>query len=297
MNALCQLSVAIAVSVGAFGAVAADGLDVGGGRFGAPSVPAGITRTADLPYGPHPRQRFDVYRPARPTGPVLVMVHGGGWRRGDKAMPFVVDAKLAHWTASRGWVLVSVGYRFAPEVRPHQQGQDLARALARVQHEASGWGADGSRVVLMGHSAGAHLSALVSASPQLAREAGLRPWLGTVVLDSAALDTVALMQRRHLPLYDQAFGADPAVWRASSPTEALTRDAPPPPLLLVCSQPRRDDACGQSENFAQRVRAVGGRAQVLPQALNHMEINALLGRPGAYTQAVDAFIDTLFPTR
>lgn len=272
---------------------AASELDAAVGRFGAPAVPPGVTRTADLAYGPHPRQRLDVYRPAQPAGPVLLMVHGGGWRRGDKAMPFVVDAKLAHWAAARGWVLVSVNYRFAPEVRPPQQAQDLARALALVQREAATWGADGSRVVLMGHSAGAHLAALVSASPALQREAGVRPWLGTVVLDSAALDTVALMERRHLPLYDQAFGADPAVWRASSPTAALTRDAPPPPLLLVCSQPRRDDACGQSESFAQRVRQAGGRAQVLPQPLDHGQINALLGRPGAYTDAVDAFIATL----
>ena len=275
------------------GAALAGELDGGQGRFGLPTVPAGVTRTADLPYGPHPRQRIDVYRPAHPTGPVLVMVHGGGWRHGDKAMPFVVDAKIAHWAAGRGWVLVSVGYRLAPEARPHQQGRDLAQAMALVQREAAEWGADGDRVVLMGHSAGAHLAALVSASPALVREAAVRPWLGSVVLDSAALDTVALMQRRHLPLYDQAFGGDPAVWRASSPTQALTRDAPPPPMLLVCSQSRRDDPCGQSETFAQRVRAVGGRVQVLPQALNHMEINALLGRPGPYTDAVDAFLREL----
>lgn len=290
------MKAALAAAIAAIalgGAALAGELGAGQGRFGTPTVPAGVTRIADLPYGPHPRQRIDVYRPARPTGPVLVMVHGGGWRHGDKAMPFVVDAKLAHWAAAKGWVLVSVNYRFAPEVRPNQQAQDLAQAMALVQREAAKWGADGDRVVLMGHSAGAHLAALVSASPAHVREAAVRPWLGSVVLDSAALDTVALMQRRHLPLYDQAFGGDPAVWRASSPTQALTRDAPPPPMLLVCSQSRRDDPCGQSETFAQRVRAVGGRAQVLPQALNHMEINALLGRPGPYTDAVDAFLREL----
>lgn len=262
-------------------------------RTFAPAVPAGVARSADVPYGPHPRQRVDVYRPAQPRGPVLVMVHGGGWRRGDKAMPQVVGAKVAHWVAERGWVLVSVGYRFAPEVRPPEQAADVALAIAYVQRLARGWGADPDAIVLVGHSAGAHLAALASASPRLARAAGAAPWRGTVVLDSAALDTRALMERRHLPLYDQAFGPDPAVWTASSPTAALSSAEPPLPMLLVCSQARRDDACGQSRSFAARARAAGGRAEVLPQPLDHMQVNSALGVPGPYTEAVDAFLASL----
>lgn len=262
-------------------------------RF-APAVPPGVSRLADLPYGPEPLQRIDVYRPAHPRGPVLVMVHGGGWGGGDKAMPRVVDAKVAHWVVERGWILVSVGYRFTPQVRPPEQAGDIAQAIALVQRQARSWGADPDAIVLMGHSAGAHLGALVSASSRFARAAGAAPWRGTVVLDSAdALDTRALMERRHLPLYDQAFGADPGVWRASSPTEALSTGDRPLPMLLVCSQPRRDDACGHSLRFADRVRAFGGRAEVLPQSLNHMQVNAELGRPGPYTEAVDAFIASL----
>lgn len=262
-------------------------------RTFAPAVPPGVTRSADVPYGPHPRQRVDVYRPAQPRGPVLVMVHGGGWRRGDKAMPQVVGAKVAHWVAERGWVLVSVGYRFAPEVRPPEQAADVARAIAFVQRQARGWGADPDAIVLVGHSAGAHLAALASASPPIARAARAAPWRGTVVLDSAALDTRALMERRHLPLYDQAFGPDPAVWTASSPTAALSSAEPPLPMLLVCSQTRRDDACGQSRGFAAHVRAVGGRAEVLAQPLDHMQVNSELGVPGPYTEAVDAFLASL----
>ena len=114
-----------------------------------------------------------------------------------------------------------------------------------------------------------------------------------MVLDSAALDTMGLMERPHLRLYDRAFGGDPAVWRASSPTAALSAlqpGAPIAPLLLVCSQPRRDGSCAQSEAFAQRVRAAGGRAEVLPQDLDHNGINAELGLPGRYTEEVDRFL-------
>ena len=165
----------------------------------------------------------------------------------------------------------------------------LTHALAAVQAQAPGWGGDPSRVVLMGHSAGAHLVALLSASPALAREGGARPWSATVALDSAALDTEALMQRRHMPMYDRAFGSDPAQWRAVSPMARLAPGGPP--LLLVCSSVRRDDPCAQSRRLADAVRAQGGVAQVLPQPLPHGQINGLLGLPGPYTQAVDAFID------
>ncbi|MDQ7972329.1 MAG: alpha/beta hydrolase [Rhodocyclaceae bacterium] len=259
-------------------------------ELGTPVVPAGVVRDAGLPYGPDPAQRIDVYRPAQARqAPVLVMVHGGGWMYGDKAAASVVDAKIDHWVRERGFVLVSVGYRLVPQVTVLQQAEDIARALARVQAQAATWGADPRQVVLMGHSAGAHLVALLSAAPDLVGSQGARSWRATIALDSAALDTVALMQRRHLPLYDRAFGPDPALWTQVSPTARLSPGGPP--MLLVCSAPRRDDACGQSQRFAQAVGAVGGNAEVLPLQLDHGQINAQLGAPGDYTAAVDRFID------
>ena len=254
-----------------------------------------LAQTPDLPdlaYGPEPRQRMDVYLPAMTERtPVLLMVHGGAWVVGDKSMPRVVEQKVAHWVRDRGFILVSVNYRLAPEVHPPTQAADIARALAMVQRRAPSWGGDPSRVVLMGHSAGAHLVALLSARPELAVAQGAARWRGTVALDGAALDTVALMQRPHLRLYDRAFGADPAVWRSASPTAQLAPGALP--MLLVCSSQRRDDPCAQSRTFAGAVAASGGRAEVLPQDLSHAQINAELGLPGAYTAAVDAFIASL----
>jgi acetyl esterase/lipase len=143
----------------------------------------------------------------------------------------------------------------------------------------------------MGHSAGAHLVALIGASPDIARQQGARPWLGTVALDSAALDTAALMRRRHMPFYDRVFGNDPAYWRTVSPTDTLAPGAPP--LLLVCSTQRRDGSCTQANQFATRAAAIGGRAEVVPEDLTHAQIDAELGLPGAYTASVDAFIRSL----
>ena len=143
----------------------------------------------------------------------------------------------------------------------------------------------------MVHSAGAHLVALLSASPSLARPQGVRPWLGAVLLDSAVLNTPALMRRRHARFYDRVFGSDPALWRATSPFDVLAPG--PPPMLLVCSTKRRDSPCAHARQFAARVETFGGHASVLPEDLSHAQINAELGQPGAYTSAVDAFMASL----
>ena len=281
------------------GAASAQGLDemrLEGGP-GAVTLSAGVRKLADLAYGPSAKQRLDVYLPpagSAPAGgaPILVMVHGGAWMFGDKGASGVVAAKIEHWS-QHGWVFVSVNNRLLPEADPLTQARDVASALAFVQRSAPAWGGDARRLVLMGHSAGAHLVALLSAAPALAEQAGAQRWLGTVVLDSAALDLAGLMAEPHPRMYDRVFGADPAYWRSASPTGRL--GAVSLPMLLVCSTVRADDSCGQSERFAARVGAAGGRAPVLREALPHNRVNTELGRPGAYTDAVDGFIASLLP--
>ncbi|MEP7297324.1 MAG: alpha/beta hydrolase [Burkholderiales bacterium] len=256
-------------------------------------LPAGVKRIADVPYGDDARQRFDVYQPESPApqrAPVIVMVHGGAWMVGNKSLPQVVENKVARWV-TRGAILVSINYRLVPQVAPLEQADDVARAIAAVQRLAPSWGGDPTRIALMGHSAGAHLVALVTASPSIAKNAGAQPWLGTIVLDSAAIDTVGLMQRRHARFYDRVFGADAALWRAASPTEVVTAAAPP--MLLVCSTQRSDGSCGQAQAFAAQALARGARASVLEQDLSHIEVNATLGLPGTETDAVQAFFDTI----
>ena len=257
------------------------------------TLPAGVRVLRNVPYGGDPAQRMDVYLPAQGTAraPVIFMVHGGGWSRGDKAMRSVVQNKVARWVP-RGFVLISTNYRMLPGTRPIEQARDVARALAVAQGRAAGWGADRDRFILMGHSAGAHLVGLLAAEPELAYDRGALPWLGTVSLDSAALNVVAIMQGPHLPLYDAAFGDDPAYWRAASPLQQLkTRGAP---FLAVCST-RRRESCPQALNFADKAHGLHMRAQVLGEDLSHRQINEELGLPGDYTAQVEAFLATLDP--
>lgn len=253
------------------------------------ALPQGTRVERDLAYGPDPAQALDLYRPAGDGPfPLVVFVHGGGWRRGDKAMPRMVQHKVAHWLP-RGLAFASLNYRMLPEADVLVQAGDVARALAFLQQRAGMLGLDADRLVLVGHSAGAHLAALLVADPAFGAPHGLRDWRATVVIDTAALDMVAVMQRPHFGFYDPVFGADPAFWRAASPTHRL-QGRPRTPVLLVVSA-RRGDSAEAAEGFAARARARGGRVALLPVDLGHLEINDALGREPAYTAAVDAFLD------
>ncbi len=252
------------------------------------TVPPGVRVIKDVAYSNDPLQRIDVYLPQNAhSAPVIFMVHGGGWRTGDKAMKRVVENKLRHWSAL-GYAFVSVNNRLLPNASPLEQARDVAKALAFMEKQAASWGADPKRVIIMGHSAGAHLISLIETSDRLAPDLGGATWIGAVSLDSAALDVVEIMEKRHFPLYDKAFGSEPAFWKAASPYHALSHREPP--FLAVCSS-RRADSCTQADRFASKARSFGITASVLPEDLSHREINETLGETSAYTEAVDRFIN------
>lgn len=258
----------------------------------APAVPVRADEAVrDVSYGPDKAQRMDVYVPeaARANGraPVILMVHGGGWRIGDKDSRGVVKNKRAYWGA-RGFIFISVNYRVLPDTPVSQQLEDIAAAVTFAQAHAPEWSADAAKFILMGHSAGAHLVSLLNADPAPAVKAGAQPWRGVVSLDTAVLNVPAFMRAPHPKLYDKAFGDDPDYWRQLSPLHRLTKDAAP--VLLVCSS-RRKVPCPDAHVFAHRVRALGIPAEVLPQDRTHGQVNADLGEPGPYTDSVNAFIE------
>jgi len=245
----------------------------------------------DLAYGPNGAQTMDVYLPPHPqNAPVIMMVHGGAWVLGDKSMGRVVTNKAAYWLP-KGYIFISINNRLLPAAGPLEQAHDAAKALAFAQGKAKSWGGDPLRFVLMGHSSGAHLVDLLAADPEIAFHEGAKPWLCTVSLDTATLDIEETMRGRHYDFYDAAFGKDPAYWAETSPIHRLK--AAPKPMLLVCSTRRSDHSCLQAQRFRAKVTSLGGRATVLPENMTHAQINADLGLPGNYTEAVGTFLRSL----
>lgn len=233
-------------------------------------------------YGPDPLQAIDVYdQPGLKDAPVLLFIHGGGWRRGDKRG---VNA-LPDYARRHGFLLASANYRMAPDVDAGGCAEDVAAAVAWLAGNAAGHGGDPKRIFIAGHSAGAHLAALVGVDPQYLGQYGVKPsdLAGVIPIDGAGYDAVAQMQylgERPGPLgdiYQNAFGARAA---ELSPTTLVKAGQVYPPFLIfhVASRP---DARRQSQGLADALQAVGGQALVVPApGETHMTINRDFGLTG-----------------
>ena len=250
------------------------------------STVAGPAR--EYAYGSDPKQVLDVYRPENgQNAPVIVMLHGGAWRIGDKSNAQVWRAKSRHWNG-RGWIFVSVNTRLLPDADPLEQTKDLARALAFVQRKASDWGGDPDKIVLMGHSAGAHVAALLTAREDIWRRFLVRKWRGSILLDTQVLDTEAFMSDDPSRFHIAAFGRSRVFWKASSPIRHLSRADPP--MMVVCAR-GREKSCPVARKFQKVAGDAGVPVHILPVYLRHSQINARLGRGGAYTDMVDDWIE------
>ncbi len=249
------------------------------------------TANVDVPYGLDDQQKYDVYLPQqRSSSPIILMIHGGNWIEGDKQDSNTAAGKAGHWT-SKGYIFISANYRLAQNPDPLLQAADIASAIAHIQTNASKWGGNPKKIILMGHAAGGHLAALLSSNPNYAADQGAVSWAGAVILDTEALDVPSLMNSSHLQVYDRVFGADEAYWQDTSPKQTLSNAAIP--MLIICSTQSQADSCGKAEPFRARASELDVQAIVVPQNLSPDEINSQLGTVKSYTDIVDGFIASL----
>lgn len=256
---------------------------------------ATTARGQAIAYGSESEQQIDLYLPkaARPAKgfPLLVYVHGGGWRNGSKEM---VQQK-PDFANGLGWAFASVGYRLLPEAPVEQQAADVAAAIGKLRSDATRLGIDPNRIVVMGHSAGAHLSALIGTDPQwlgpdMARLAGV------ILLDGAGYDVAAQMQQTGLlarRIYEPAFGTDPDRQARLSPIRHAA--APNAQRWLILHVAGRDDARMQSTALAGALQKAGAQVQLESlEGESHMTINRELGAPGErQTDLVAGFLRSL----
>lgn len=264
----------------------------GGGRGAA----AGAAAPQTLAYGSDALQALNLWVPeGAKAAPLVLFVHGGGWKRGSKdnatsrAMP-------AHMLA-QGFAFASIDYRLVPAATVEQQAADVAAALAHLLKRADELGIDRTRVVLTGHSAGAHLVALVGTDERYLKAVGLSfaDLRGVMPNDGAAYDVqsqIADAGPMMKDTYAEAFGTDPARQKALSPT--LHAAAPNAPAFLLLHV-QREDAIAQTRTLADALKRSGTPVEIgsFPgEGLRgHMEINRRLGEPDyPATPVMDAWL-------
>jgi triacylglycerol lipase len=207
----------------------------------APTV--GVKVTIDIAYGPDVRHRLDVYEPAlRPQHamPVLIFVHGGGFVTGDKTEPnSPYYANIGYHFARRGILTMLATYRLAPQHTWPSGALDVAEAVKWSRDNVERFGGDESRIVLMGHSAGASHVAAYGLERRHQPQAG--PGIAGLVLVSGLYDPALEYLARDVffggqrrPLNDAYYGTDENRYADQATLRHL--DGPPLPTLIVTAE-------------------------------------------------------------
>ncbi len=264
---------------GGFGAVSGLGAGKGGGRQASPPVdPTKVDARFNIAYGKDARQKLDIYIPKQKFkgAPILVFVHGGGWKRGSKDLQHQKGISYAE----NGVVTICTNYRLAPAVMHPKIVEDIASAVAYAKAHATELGADPNRIYIMGHSAGAHLVDLLGTNERFLKEKGLSlaDIKGVISLDTASLNLGERSKDNSIEggmvgdMITQAFGTDPKVLADASPTLCIHPGQSYPPFLMYCGE-RRKSCVAQHRSFETAMNKAGGKATIKPVPLNHGDIS------------------------
>jgi acetyl esterase/lipase len=227
----------------------------------------GYVSTTDIPYGPLPRQKLDVYRPchALSGGDVIIFFYGGDWQAGQKQdYRFVAQALASH-----GFLTILPDYRLYPCVTFPSFVEDGARAVRWTHDNASTFGGSASHVFLMGHSAGAHIAALLTLDAR---------YLQTVGLDRSAIRATAGLSG---PYDFTPWPGDRAVFSMKPGDTQLDPAAEPinfvdgrePPMLLVHGTADQTVSADNAVHLASRIRQAGGSVQcALYPGKSHVDV-------------------------
>lgn len=275
------------------------------------TVTVGVSKASNVEYAhssaalPN-RLALDIYTPdsASPNNPVpvVVWVHGGAWYRGDKS---VGTCDKINFFVGLGYVLVSVNYRLSPDPPELQNpdrimfpvhAEDVAAAVAYIREHISTYGGDPGRIALFGHSAGAHLVALISTDESYLASHGYGLDIIRCVgsLDVDAYDIPAAMQSLTGELRDvflNAFGDNAQVWEQASPINYVEAGKGIPPFLLVS----RGDSSWKSieEEFAAALDSAGvDETMIKADLYTHVQIDTMIGAPqdDTLTPAIERFL-------
>ncbi|NTJ44968.1 alpha/beta hydrolase [Agrobacterium larrymoorei] len=119
---------------------------------------SGIKVTQDIAYGSHERNKLDLFVPEGAKGlPVLVFIHGGGMRVGNKRQPEtegLAFANVGYFAANHGMIGITMNYRLVPDAHFPSAGQDVAAVAQWIQENIKDLGGDPGKVFFAGQSAG-----------------------------------------------------------------------------------------------------------------------------------------------
>ena len=254
----------------------------------------------NISYGSLPDQKLDLYFPDgdRKKLPLAIMVHGGGWQTGSKGSEKVIGSKKDFFL-SRGYVFASIDYRLAPENKYPDAPYDVALAISWLKGQADTLGIDKSKVVILGHSAGAHLVSLITTNQKFLREYKVATGFikAVISLDTYFYDIERFFNDERLKLRGKFivdfFGTDREAMKEGSPLLHVNSNTPP---FLIFSRSSENEAELKDESdFVKKLESYGTQvSQKIILDYTHDQFNSLFGKKGdIMTDRAEIFLDSL----
>ncbi|MEM6781113.1 MAG: alpha/beta hydrolase, partial [Pseudomonadota bacterium] len=246
----------------------------------------------DIPYGTLEREKLDIYTPDNAQNlPVMIYIHGGGWAIGNKKR---VQTKPEAFSEV-GYIFVSVGYPLLPKHPVETQAQSIANAISWIQNNIKNYDGDPERIHLMGHSAGAHLVALIATDHSYLKKvnASIHDIQSVISIDGAAMNLVWRMNNLYRSkserIFTNAFGTNKTRWEKLCPYHQATSDEYIPDFLFLTAQNRKDSNI-TAKDFHSKLQTLDVHSVVSPIAdRDHSTINRLMGTKNdeAFAQIMD----------
>jgi arylformamidase len=206
-------------------------------------ITASMGDEIDIRYGDQAQQTLDIYsgrsKQEGANRPVVVWVHGGGWRNGDKDNRS--GQNLCKAWAQAGVVMVNLNYRLTPDVMHPAHVEDVAAGISWVHKNIDRHDGDPKRIFLLGHSAGAHLVALVATNPKYLKVHDLTPQTlaGVMPIDTASYELASTRTLLVRKMIRDAFGDKPEVLAEASPlVQAKQHKGACPPFVIAVTKQR-----------------------------------------------------------
>lgn len=245
---------------------------------------ADVREVRDLAYldGPEadPKQRLDLYLPKDATNaPVLMWIHGGGWKTGDRSWYRELGLRFAE----SGIAFAAISYRLSPKVKHPAHVEDCARAFAWLRAHAAEYGGDPDKLFVSGQSAGGHLSALLALDPAYLRAQGVPDGAIKGVIPMSGVYTIPALPagtKGMLSMFPDSFGSDPETCRAASPIRHVANLACP--MLVLTESEDLGAIRPGTERFHRALEKAGAKDVTFLDAenRNHFTIVMQLARKG-----------------
>lgn len=248
------------------------------------TIPVGVELTSDLVYAERPTRplRLDLYRSTavQDSLPVIVFIHGGGWRSGGKEEPAIIEL------TEHGYAVASIEYRLSDEAVFPAQLEDCRAAVRWLRTHAKEWQLDTQRIGVCGISTGGHLASLLgvteSTDPQEAEFSAVQ-----AVADFCGPTDLLTLSRVQtetgLTFEADAYSPEslllgelpqlaPDLARAASPLHQVRTDQSYPPFMIVHGHKDAVVPWSQSYHFAIRLRQSGTRVHYQTSENTHQSM-------------------------